>query len=68
MIYKKHHFAPWNEAPPEGGLAKLLVGPDDAHSTCTRCKVFVVVQKVGGMKFWVGGKLVSKRPPCEPAA
>lgn len=62
--FQKHHFAPWSEARPEGGFAKLLVAPGEGHTHCLRCDVFVVMKRVGGLKFWVGGKLVSKRPVC----
>lgn len=63
----KHHFAPWSEDRSNlGGIAKLMVLEGEGHSSCTRCKVFVVFKKVGGVKFWVDGKLTSKRPPCEP--
>lgn len=67
MNYQKHHYKTWSEDRTNlGGFAKLLVKEGDAHSTCSRCGVFVVLKKVGGMKFWVNGKLVSKRPPCTP--
>lgn len=65
----KHHYAPWSEDRSNlGGLAKLFVKEGEAHSECTRCKVWVVMKVPGGIKFFVGGKLTSKRPPCEPKA
>jgi len=65
--YQKHLYKEWfTDRSQLGGFAKLLVGERDAYCHCSRCGVFVVMKYVGGMKFWVNGKLVSKRPPCEP--
>ena len=62
----KHHFAPWSWEAPTSGLAALAIQPGDAHSHCTRCKVKVkIAQGQATTKFWVGGRWVAKKPPCE---
>lgn len=64
-VYRKHHYKAWSEDRSTlGGFAKLLVAEGEGHSECSRCGVFVVLKKVGGLKFWVNGALTSKRPPC----
>lgn len=63
----KHHYAPWSsDRTPLQGFAKLLVAEGEEHSRCTRCDVFVVCKRPGGYKFWAGGELVRKVPPCTP--
>ena len=65
--YEKHHYGEWSEDRSNlQGLAKLCVNPGEGWTTCKRCGVFIVFKKPGGVKFWAGGKLVSKRPPCVP--
>ncbi len=53
--YEKHHFGDWKGA--ESPVAT---------NQCTRCQVPVQMARVGGIKFLVDGKYVSKRPPCLP--
>lgn len=64
--YTKHHFGPWLDRN-EGlmGLGRVCLDEDEVHSKCTRCQVVVKIGRVGGTKFWVGGRWVSKRPPCQ---
>jgi hypothetical protein len=62
---KKHHFNPWREGNEGlGGLAKLAIQSNEAHSECARCQVKVKLGRVGGMKFWVSGKWTGRRPIC----
>lgn len=64
--YTKHHYPKWHtDQEGLGALGKMLVKEDEAHSKCSRCGLMVKMGRVGGMKFWVGGKWVSKRPPCQ---
>lgn len=67
MIQKsRHHFAAWStDRTGLGGLAKIAVAPDESHSKCTNCGIFVKMGTSGGVKFWSGGRWVSKRPPCQ---
>ncbi len=64
--YAKHYFGPWQERN-EGltNFGKLCVEEGEVHSNCVRCKVHVKIGRTGGTKFWVGGRWVSKRPPCQ---
>jgi hypothetical protein len=62
--YQKHHFAEWQDRDTLGGLGKIAIEEGAVHSNCTRCGVKVKIGRVGGTKFWIGGKWVSKRPPC----
>ncbi len=64
--YQKHHYAKWVGYDEATGLAKVSMQPGDALSKCTRCEVTVKLGPVGGQKFWVNGKWVSKRPVCRP--
>lgn len=65
-VYKKHHFGEWStDRSTLGGFARVSIQEGDAWTCCTRCKVDVKMGRTGGMKFWVGGKWVSKRPACE---
>lgn len=61
--FQKHHYADWK--PPAGEASRLTFEPGDVHSTCTRCKIPVKIGKQGGLKFWLGGRWVSKRPACQ---
>lgn len=63
--FQKHHFNPWRDRSDLGGLGKVAIQAGEVHSECSNCKVKVKIGMVGGTKFWVGGKWVSKRPPCE---
>lgn len=64
--YAKHHFAPWKDRTKGlGGFGKLTVQEGEVYSNCTRCKVHVKCTKTGQTKFWVDGRWVSKRPPCQ---
>jgi hypothetical protein len=64
--FQKHHFGEWtNDHSTLGGFAKTQYGPEDARTECTRCHVHVKMGRTGGMKFFVGGKWISKRPPCQ---
>lgn len=68
-VYQKHHYPEWTEDRSTlQGLAKLCVAEGESHSKCSRCGVFVVFKQPGGLKFWVGGKLTTKRPRCEVPA
>ncbi len=63
----KHHYNPWRaRSEGLGGLGQLAVQEGEVHSECTRCKVKVKIGAKGGPKFWVNGRWVTKRPPCEP--
>ena len=70
---ERHHYAPWkghNESLPSlvrtlGNFGRLAISPGEAHSECTRCKRIVKMGQTGGIKFWVGGQWVTKRPPCQ---
>ncbi len=55
--YQKHHFGEWK------GVESPV-----ATNSCKRCHVQVQMKRVGGIKFLVEGKLVSKRPLCLPVA
>ncbi len=57
--FQKHHF------PAETWKGDLLGTDVESHSECTRCKIKVKIGRVGGYKFFVGGKWTSKRPPCQ---
>lgn len=64
--FKKHHFGPWLDRNTElTTFGRLCVQEGEVHSKCTRCKVMVKMGQSGGVKFWVGGKWVSKRPACQ---
>ena len=66
--FEKHHYGPWLDRNTGlGGLGKLTVQKGEAHSKCTRCGIDVKMAQTGGIKFWVGGKWVAKRPPCPSA-
>lgn len=60
---KKHHFAPWSyDRSGLQGLAQVTILQGEPHSHCTACGIKVKSAAVGGTKFWVGGRWVSKAP------
>jgi hypothetical protein len=68
--YSKHHYAAeaWTQGKPSKGLLLASYQEGDSFNTCTRCGCPVKLTKTGTMKFWVGGKWISKRPPCQVTA
>lgn len=62
MTYMKHYYKPVENP---GGLAKTMLGKYEALVKCTRCGL--IAKQGAGTKFWVNGKFVTKRPPCEPS-
>lgn len=63
--YQKHHFGPWQDRSTLSGLGLVAIEEGAVHSNCTRCGVKAKIGPSGGTKFWVSGRWVSKRPPCE---
>lgn len=62
----KHTFEEWKTGHEGlGGFARTAIGPEDSHSKCRRCNVVVkIATGQTTKKFWVGGRWVTKTPPC----
>ena len=55
--FKKHLY------PADGWITDDQDG--HAHNQCSRCGLKVKLSRTNTLKFWHGGKWVSKRPACQ---